>query len=157
MCESTSGRGSRLLISIGVVMALALVAQPPFAAAGEDGGTLVVDVSGLEHTRGTLVVKLFRAGDAVPKGASYRRVAVRPGSTQPKVEFRGVPYGQYALFLFHDENDNGTLDHNFLGIPSEPMGFSAGFRPSLFSGIPDFDDLKFAFSKAVSTQRIKVE
>jgi uncharacterized protein (DUF2141 family) len=146
------------LLSVG----LALVATTPAAsipvAAAEGGtGTLVVDVGGLEHTRGKLVTKLFRPGDDVPKGNSYRRSAVPLTSTEPKIEFRDVPHGQYALFLFHDENDNGTLDHNLLGVPTEPLGFSAGFRVSLFSGIPDFDDLKFTFSKSRTTQRIVVE
>jgi len=32
--------------------------------------------------------------------------------------------GQYAIKVFHDENANGELDINFLGIPKESYGFS---------------------------------
>jgi uncharacterized protein (DUF2141 family) len=32
--------------------------------------------------------------------------------------------GQYAVILFHDENGNGKLDQNVLGVPNEPYGFS---------------------------------
>jgi uncharacterized protein (DUF2141 family) len=153
MCESKSHH--RVLVSLGLTLVAALCIGP--AAAGGEGETLTVDVSGLKHKRGKLVAKLFRRGDGAPKGQGYRRIAKNLTSTQPKLEFRGVPYGQYALFLFHDENDNGTVDHNLLGIPSEPLGFSAEFRPSLFSGIPDFDDLQFSFSKANRVQRVIVE
>ena len=33
-------------------------------------------------------------------------------------------YGSYAIKVFHDENINGELDSNFLGIPTEDYGFS---------------------------------
>ena len=39
-----------------------------------------------------------------------------------------------------DENNNGILDKNFLGIPKEGYGFST--NPFVF-GTPDFDDAKF--------------
>ena len=41
--------------------------------------------------------------------------------------------GRYALSAFHNENDNGELDTNLLGVPSEGYGFgndaSAAFGP----------------------------
>lgn len=40
-----------------------------------------------------------------------------------------VPPGEYALLVFRDQNGNGRLDRNFLGIPREPLGFSEGYRP----------------------------
>jgi uncharacterized protein (DUF2141 family) len=36
--------------------------------------------------------------------------------------------GQYAIILFHDENGNGKLDRNALGVPTEPYGFSNNVR-----------------------------
>lgn len=74
-----------------------------------------------------------------------------------KLAFPDLPHGTYALFLFHDENDNGTVDHNLLGIPTEPLGFSGGFKVSLFSGVPDFDDLKFEFTAKSRPLAIVVE
>jgi uncharacterized protein (DUF2141 family) len=46
--------------------------------------------------------------------------------------------GQYAIILFHDENGNGKLDTNALGVPSEPYGFSNNVRG--FLGPPTFQD-----------------
>lgn len=44
--------------------------------------------------------------------------------------------GRYAVTAFHDENDNGELDTNLLGIPTEGYGFgndaSATFGPPKF-------------------------
>ena len=30
----------------------------------------------------------------------------------------------YAIRMYHDVNDNGELDTNLMGIPSEPFAFS---------------------------------
>ncbi len=39
-----------------------------------------------------------------------------------------LPPGDYSLAIYHDRNDNGRLDRNFLGLPREPYGFSNGLR-----------------------------
>jgi uncharacterized protein (DUF2141 family) len=54
--------------------------------------------------------------------------------------FRDVPEGTYAVVAFQDENGNGKVDRNFLGIPTEKIGFSN--NPSLW-GAPRFSDSKF--------------
>ncbi len=37
---------------------------------------------------------------------------------------RQLPAGSYALALYQDSNDNGRLDTNTFGIPTEPYAFS---------------------------------
>lgn len=43
-------------------------------------------------------------------------------------EEKGLPYGKYAIAVYHDENENGELDTNILGIPKEAYGFSNGAK-----------------------------
>jgi uncharacterized protein (DUF2141 family) len=43
-------------------------------------------------------------------------------------EFPGVAPNTYAVSVFHDENSNGKLDTNFMGIPREGVGASNGAR-----------------------------
>jgi len=43
---------------------------------------------------------------------------------------------ELAIAAYHDENNNGQLDRNPLGIPSERYGFSGGARG--FTGAPDY-------------------
>lgn len=52
--------------------------------------------------------------------------------------------GEYAISIFHDLNDNGELDKNFMGIPTEPYGFSNNARGSF--GPPKFVDAKFSLT-----------
>ena len=49
-----------------------------------------------------------------------------------------LPAGRYAVKAFHDENDNGELDTNLVGIPSEGYGFAND--PSTTFGPPDFEE-----------------
>ena len=42
--------------------------------------------------------------------------------------FKGMPYGAYAVAMYHDRNANGKMDENAMGIPKEPYGFSNNAR-----------------------------
>jgi uncharacterized protein (DUF2141 family) len=68
--------------------------------------------------------------------------------------FKDVPYGEYAVKVFHDENDNLKIDIGWRG-PTERYGFSNGAR-GIF-GPPDFDDAKFAFDKPELKLEIALE
>jgi len=49
-----------------------------------------------------------------------------------------VPPAKYAVAVFHDANNNGVLDKNAFGIPTEAYGFSNNARGRF--GPPDFGD-----------------
>ncbi len=46
-----------------------------------------------------------------------------------------IEAGDYAVLVFQDDNDNGELDRNFIGIPREPIALSNRYRPK---GPPSF-------------------
>ena len=73
----------------------------------------------------------FPSGEAVVEGL---RAPARTGSMRFVIQ--DLAPGRYALSAFHDENDNGELDTNLMGIPSEGYGFgndaSAAFGPPSF-------------------------
>ena len=111
-------------------------------ASADAGVTLTVHASGLRNQKGALVCRLFASGEGFPAKPTYlaeRRVKI-PG-TEANCEFRDIRPGVYAVALFHDENGNGKLDTNILGIPSEGVGTSNNKRPLI--GPPSFSDAKF--------------
>lgn len=55
-----------------------------------------------------------------------------------------LPSGDYAIKLFQDENDNGRIDMNTIGIPTEPYGFSN--NGGMF-GPPSFEEAKVTLDK----------
>ncbi|HET9960668.1 MAG TPA: DUF2141 domain-containing protein [Polyangiaceae bacterium] len=58
--------------------------------------------------------------------------------------FNRVPNGVYGISGFHDENSNGKLDTNAIGMPTEDYCASRNARGTF--GPPSFEDAKFAYS-----------
>lgn len=99
---------------------------------------LTVTISNIQSNDGELYVGLFNDEDKFPeKDKTYKYVIVQAVKGSVSVSF-DVPDGSYAISVFHDANENGLLDTNFLGAPSEYYGFSNNAR-SLFSA-PKFKD-----------------
>ena len=67
----------------------------------------------------------------------------------------GVPTGSWAVLSYQDENDNGKLDRNVLGIPKEPYAFSRDARGRF--GPPSFEEAAFELrdEKAVTTIKLR--
>ncbi|NJL41881.1 MAG: DUF2141 domain-containing protein, partial [Leptolyngbyaceae cyanobacterium SM1_4_3] len=60
------------------------------------------------------------------------------------LEFPDLPYGFYAASVHHDENMDGELNCNALGIPKEGIGFSG--NPRIWKGVPPFQRAEVEFS-----------
>jgi uncharacterized protein (DUF2141 family) len=69
--------------------------------------------------------------------------------------FKGVTKGVYGISAFHDRNNNGKLDTNFIGLPTEDYCASRDARSSF--GPPSFGDAKFNYVGGVKrlTARMK--
>jgi len=117
---------------------------------------LIIHISGFTHARGQAIASLFGEGADV-FGKPYARVAVGIQQNKATLIFPGLPHGNYAVTVFHDENGNNDLDHNVLHFPAEPLGFSNGFKLSLFSGMPSFKKLRFAFTVDSKSLEISVK
>ena len=102
----------------------ALLVSSSFAAFAADGG-LVVTISDIRRPGGHLLVSVESSAEgwsADGKSVAVARIAAQAGEVVQR--FDDLPPGHYAVQVMHDENDNGKLDSNFLGIPSEGYGFS---------------------------------
>ena len=118
----------------------------------DGAGNLTIQVNGLLHDRGKVIANLFREGDDVMKiETAYLRAQGKISDKHAQLVFPNLKHGKYAVTVFHDENDNGTLDHNLLRMPAEPLGFSNGFQLGLFSGLPSFNKLQFVFELGADT------
>jgi uncharacterized protein (DUF2141 family) len=56
----------------------------------------------------------------------------------------------YAVMVFHDENSNGKLDKNILGIPKEGYGASNNLARKMRP--PTFDEARFSISSDQSVE-----
>ena len=97
-------------------------------ASGEPpaGATVTATVLNLRAHKGNVVCRLYVSEADFPRGPGgnvRKKVAVVPGRPT-RCTFEGVAPGTYAMTFIHDENDNGKLDKNFLGVPTEGYGVS---------------------------------
>ena len=105
-----------------------------------------IEIASLRNDKGKVVCALYASSDGFPKKSENALVQVNSAiaNTKAVCEFSGIAPGTYAVSVFHDENSNGKLDTNFMGIPREGVGASNDARGHL--GPPKFDAAAFHFS-----------
>ena len=115
---------------------LLLLVAVPFAIGAGEPSQLDVTASGLKSTRGMMLACLWKDKVGFPIcGKSRTAIKIRTaitGSTM-RVTFRNVAAGSYAVSIEHDEDGDGKLKTNFIGMPKEGVGISN--NPG---GIPSF-------------------
>src|SRR5690554_6516846 len=85
---------------------------------------------------GTLVVNVYNDANSfgdLREPYQQRQFEITDADTRYSLD--DLPPGDYALLIYHDENRNGQLDRNFVGIPREPIALSNNYRPK---GSPSF-------------------
>jgi uncharacterized protein (DUF2141 family) len=138
---------------IGIGGLMLCCALPCSALARAEQTILTVDLAPLHSDRGRVVVALFNGAGGFPKkpGQACRRAATVIKRGNAKVRFRQLRPGTYAVSVFHDENNNGKLDRDWIGRPKEGIGASNDAKGSW--GPPKFKDAKF---KLASTKTIRI-
>lgn len=112
----------------------------------QDGNhSLVVRVSGLNPLKGDLYISLHQRPEffQIPDSA-LMKTKIRLDKETETVIFDKVTEGRYAIAIYHDENLNGKIDANEMGIPREGYGFSN--NPKV-PGRPKFEQAAFDLSR----------
>jgi uncharacterized protein (DUF2141 family) len=119
----------------------ALAIAAPLAHAAD----LVIHVDNVKSGTGQVMVALYDNADAFLKrpARTTKAQADKAGTT---LVFHDVAPGDYGFSVFHDVNDNGRMDKNLIGIPTEPAAFSNNARGRM--GPPAFDAVKLAVPAA---------
>jgi uncharacterized protein (DUF2141 family) len=110
-------------------------------------GDLIIVVRELKSTEGQVGILVFNKEDGFP---AEREMAVRDVLLPIKNgviqhTFSGLPFGEYAVAVMHDENKNNELDTNFFGVPKEGNGVSNNVVNPL--GPPKFQKAVFSLNQ----------
>ena len=105
---------------------------------------LTVEVSGARSDEGTVSAALYASAETWAAMKQPLRAQRVPAGARTLLVFRDLPAGTYALAVIHDQNGNGKLDTNPVGMPIEAYGFSRDARGNF--GPPKFDDAAIAVS-----------
>lgn len=146
-------RVARLLAPVIVSLALchSAMAQPPASA----HLTILVELT--PHAHGEVGYLVFASPSGFP---GDREKAVRRGflpipaaGDRMQIGLDLAP-GRYAVSVYEDLNGNHRLDHNWLGIPREPVGISNNSRAR--SGPPKFSESSFHLETGSQTITIQM-
>ncbi len=136
----------KLSLPVLLLAAVPVMASTSFEARAQ-GVDLTVEAGGLRNYKGHVVLELWpdnaerikfpdpakvqlrdeRPGDLPCDFVKYsmcRRIIESIQNLTVSYTFKALPQGDYALFAFHDENNNGLLDTGLLKRPLEARGYS---------------------------------
>jgi uncharacterized protein (DUF2141 family) len=117
---------------------------------------LVVKFNSLKNTKGRVCLTVFSGPKGFPAGGtgsslkSSRCIDAKNGS----VTFTNLPLGNYAIAAIHDSNNDGKLNTNPLGVPSEGFGFSN--NPPIRFGPASFADSQVFVSGTKTVVQIQM-
>lgn len=86
---------------------------------------LTVNITHVLMNQGVVKVALYNRANDFPEGKNrYQGQELRADKENLNIVFKDLAAGRYAIAVMQDSNNNGVLDRNFFGIPTEPYGFS---------------------------------
>lgn len=140
-------------LSLGILVAALLSVT---AVAQE--GNVTLQIEGLSEVTGNVFVAVYDSGDTWlgDEVATSAKVTITESLKDGLVETRlQLAPGVYAMTVFYDEDGDGELDTNFIGIPKEPIAMSNNAKMKF--GPPKYEDAKFEVGEEPVVQLIRME
>ncbi|WP_223253686.1 DUF2141 domain-containing protein [Flavobacterium sp. LM5] len=102
---------------------------------------LTVTITGIQNNSGKLMAEVYNSKGKFLKSA-YKTTSTSIKANTATVIFSDLPKSDYTVMVYHDQNGNGKLDKNFIGMPKEPVACSNNAKG--FMGPPKYEDAKFS-------------
>ena len=119
-------------------------------------GKLTVIIKGFESDEGNCRFALDNSKEVYENEDSVWIGKVVPiQNKEVVVIIDSLNYGEYAIKVYQDKNENAELDSDILGIPNENYGFSN--NASGWFGPPSWNKAKFIFNKPEITIEIDID
>ncbi|MFC2125092.1 DUF2141 domain-containing protein [Bacteroidota bacterium] len=123
-----------------------------------DNKSIILEITNLRSETGQIGLSIYNSKEGFPKEESriYRKVIIyewEGGTARTIIE--DLPYGEYAICLWHDENRDNDMNYSFFGIPKEGYCFSNNVKPTLRA--PKWEEAKFTFSRETVIQEIEMK
>lgn len=118
---------------------------------------LEIKINGARTNNGYILLSLFNASDGFPdkNNKAYRKLQLTLNNNATVAEFKGLPVGEYAVAILHDENNDQKMNTNWVGWPKEGFGFSNNAM-GMF-GPPSFNKAKVEYKGGVKVIEIQLK
>ena len=118
--------------------------------------TFELTVEGISEEKGEIRIAVFDSEETYnDKENPLHAVVVEVKGDKITWKQDSLPYGNYAIAVYHDKNVNGELDSNLLGIPKEAYGFSNNARGRF--GPASWKDAHFEVTSEQSSMTISIK
>ena len=131
-------------VALCAVLVIANPAAIAFAQSSCPG--IHVKILSIGNSTGAVACALFESPAGFPTEflhSATNIMMIKIKDAQARCDFEDIPPGTYALAVVHDENMNGKLDTNLLGVPTEGYGFSNDAKA--FLSAPSFSAASFSY------------
>ena len=109
-------------------------------------GNLSVEVQNINNASGNIMLAVFEAEQdfLIDEKAIFAKAYSIEQKGSMTISIPDLPFGKYAIAVYHDANSNRKLDKNMFGVPKEAYGFSNGARSKWRA--PQYKEAQINFS-----------
>ena len=141
---------------IGWLGGLLVLCAPAKAGFVQAEVTLHVTVVDFDNASGAAGVAVWSAARGFPEDIEHAVATTYAGIEDGTAvaQFSHLAPGTYAVTVYHDENNNGRFDKNWIGMPTEAWGVSNNVHPRLRA--PRFDEARLDLKSGEHSIEIRV-
>lgn len=101
--------------------------------------SITISVKNIKEVKGALHIAIYTNDtNWLSEEHYFKKIIVDVLENNVSHSLHHLPPGNYAISLFHDENNDGKMNMNWIGIPAEKFGFSN--NPRVIMSAPSFED-----------------
>jgi uncharacterized protein (DUF2141 family) len=145
-------RSMRRVIGVASLLVVACLALATGRARSQDANTLVFVVRGIRSDVGTIAGGIYSDPSVwTHDGGQVAtcRVPIHHGTARCVIQAPGP--GTYAFAFLHDEDGDGRMRVDSIGLPQEGYGFGNDARPGL--GAPSFESAAIVLTPGAHVER----
>lgn len=150
----------RSFLAFGSAAAIAIIFCCLLASAAGEKGNINLKITGFRNAMGAVRVAMFDSkesydSDKFSGEGAFRKSIIDLKGTEAECKFEDVPYGVYAIKLFHDEDKSGKFYTGLFGIPKVEYAFSNNAAGRF--GPASYEQAKFTLNSKELSMSIKMQ
>jgi len=117
-----------------------------------------IEIGNLQSSDGSIIVSIFEDQKEFEDDRPTKRISILKKDNMDTGIFEAeltLPPDTYGLALVDDENNDGEMNFNWMGMPKEGFGFSNYYHSGLSR--PKFSDFSFNLTEGIKTLKMKIK
>lgn len=130
-----------IIITLFFIITAVIAINAFSGQSGTANSNLIIHIKGFENSDGVACVALVNSKENYEAKIPFKGFYLEITKNEVIKTISNLPFGEYAVKVYHDENANKELDTKMFGIPAERYGFSNDAKAVL--GPPEYKNAAF--------------